>query len=251
LRTASISAASAATVARLSQITGLTWTSLGEKPVLETGATVVAYLAATRISRLGGNHPLLNPTLLAIILISLGLEATRTPYEAYLHGAAAIHFMLGPAVVLLAVPLFRQRAVIRASAGLIGVGLGIGWSPECCWTRVGVWSKFANHPLSGAQIGNSRNCCRRIRADRRVADAYDCACDNDWSHGGRSRTIIARLARIDDPRVVGLTMGIASHGIGTARALQINEMAGAFAGLGMGLNGVLTASLLPFICRLL
>ena len=59
--------------------------------------------------------------------------------------------------------------------------------------------------------------------------------------------IIARLARIDDPRVVGLTMGIASHGIGTARALQINEVAGAFSGLGMGLNGVLTAILLPLI----
>jgi len=63
--------------------------------------------------------------------------------------------------------------------------------------------------------------------------------------------IIARLARIDDPRVVGLTMGIASHGIGTARALQINEVAGAFSGLGMGLNGVLTAILLPLIFRLL
>ena len=63
--------------------------------------------------------------------------------------------------------------------------------------------------------------------------------------------IIARLARIDDPRVVGLTMGIASHGIGTARTLQINEVAGAFSGLGMGLNGVLTAILLPLIFRLL
>jgi putative effector of murein hydrolase len=59
--------------------------------------------------------------------------------------------------------------------------------------------------------------------------------------------IVARLARIDDPRVVGLTMGIASHGIGTARALQINEVAGAFSGLGMGLNRVLTAILLPLI----
>ena len=85
-----------------------------------------AFLAATRISRLGGNHPLLNPTLLAIILISLGLEATHTPYEVYLRGADVVHFMLGPAVVLLAVPLFRQRAVIRASARLIAMGLAVG-----------------------------------------------------------------------------------------------------------------------------
>src|SRR6516165_10807747 len=71
-------------------------------------------------------YPLLNPTLLAIILISLGLEATHIPYEVYLRGADVIHFMLGPAVVLLAVPLFRQRAVIRASARLIAVGLAVG-----------------------------------------------------------------------------------------------------------------------------
>ena len=110
----------------LSQLTSLTWTALAEKPVLETGATVFAFLAATRISRLGGNHPLLNPTLLAIILISLGLEASHIPYDVYLRGADAIHFMLGPAVVLLAVPLFRQRGVIRASARLIAVGLAVG-----------------------------------------------------------------------------------------------------------------------------
>jgi len=46
----------------------------------------------------------------------------------------------------------------------------------------------------------------------------------------------SRTLRIDDPRVVGLTMGIASHGIGTARALQISEVASAFSGPGMGLN---------------
>src|SRR6478736_1083630 len=110
----------------LSQLTSLTWAALAEKPVLETGATVFAFLAATRISRMGGNHPLLNPTLLAIILISLGLEGSHIPYDAYLRGADPIHFMLGPAVVLLAVPLFRQRAIIRASARLIAVGLAVG-----------------------------------------------------------------------------------------------------------------------------
>src|SRR5579859_6560532 len=107
-------------------LTSLTWVSLADQPILETGATVFAFLAATRISRLGSNHPLLNPTLLAIILVSLGLEATNIPYETYLRGADAIHFMLGPAVVLLAVPLFRQRAVVRASLRLIVVGLAVG-----------------------------------------------------------------------------------------------------------------------------
>src|SRR5579859_2294277 len=97
----------------LDHIMQLTRTGLAEQPVLETGLTVFAFLAATRISRLGGNHPLLNPTLLAIILISLGLEAAHVPYQVYLRGTDAVTFMLGPAVVLLAVPLFRQRATTR------------------------------------------------------------------------------------------------------------------------------------------
>ena len=61
--------------------------------------------------------------------------------------------------------------------------------------------------------------------------------------------VVTRLARVGDPRAVGLALGIASHGIGTARALQLGEVAGAFSGLGMGLNGVLTAILLPLVFR--
>jgi putative effector of murein hydrolase len=66
----------------LDHLMQLTWTGLAEQPVLETGVTVFAFLAATRISRIGRNHPLLNPTLLAIIFISLGLELAHVPYQA-------------------------------------------------------------------------------------------------------------------------------------------------------------------------
>jgi putative effector of murein hydrolase len=59
------------------------------------------------------------------------------------------------------------------------------------------------------------------------------------------------LPAIEDPRIVGLAMGIASHGIGTALALQTSATAGAFSGLAMGRNGVLTAILLPLICGVL
>lgn len=234
----------------LSQLTSLTWTSLAEKPVLETGATVFAFLAATRISRLGGNHPLLNPTLLAIILISLGLEATHIPYEAYLRGADAIHFMLGPAVVLLAVPLFRQRAVIRASARLIAVGLAVGL-PVGVLSAVGLaWVLGASSQTTLSLAPKSVTAGIAVGISEQIGGLQTLTIVlviMTGITGAVLGPIVARLARIDDPRVVGLTMGIASHGIGTARALQINEVAGAFAGLGMGLNGVLTAILLPLI----
>jgi predicted murein hydrolase (TIGR00659 family) len=237
----------------LPHLAHLTWTTLSDKPILETGATVFAFLAAVRLSRLGGNHPLLNPTLLAILFIALGLEITGVPYETYLRGSDPVHFMLGPAVVLLAVPLFRQTATIRASGRLIAIGLlvglpvgvlsatGIAWAlgatPQ---TIVSLAPKSVTAGIAvgiSEQIGGLQNLTIVLVVMTGVTGAV-------------LGPIITRIARIDDPRVVGLSMGIASHGIGTARALQINEVAGAFSSLGMGLNGVLTAIVLPLIFKL-
>jgi putative effector of murein hydrolase len=61
---------------------------------------------------------------------------------------------------------------------------------------------------------------------------------------------LLRLLRVDDDAVQGFAIGVAAHGIGTARAFQISESAGAFAGLAMGLNGVVTALLLPVALQL-
>jgi putative effector of murein hydrolase len=58
---------------------------------------------------------------------------------------------------------------------------------------------------------------------------------------------VFNFLRINDPAIRGFAIGIASHGIGTARAFQISEQSGAFAALAMGLNGALTALLLPYL----
>ena len=237
-----------------SHLTELSWAGLAEKPVLETGATVFAFLAATRISRLSANHPLLNPTLLAIILISLGIEVAHIPYDTYLRGASTIHFMLGPAVVLLAVPLFRQRATIWASGRLIAVGLAVGL-PTGILSAVGIaWVLGASPQTVLSLAPKSVTAGIAVGISEQIGGLQTLTIVlviMTGITGAVLGPIIARLARIEDPRVVGLTMGIASHGIGTARALQISEVAGAFSGLGMGLNGVLTAILLPLICKLI
>ena len=62
---------------------------------------------------------------------------------------------------------------------------------------------------------------------------------------------ILNLLQIRDDAIRGFALGVSAHGIGTARAFQINEQMGAFAGLAMGLSGLLTALVLPFALRLL
>jgi putative effector of murein hydrolase len=68
--------------------------------------------------------------------------------------------------------------------------------------------------------------------------------------GAMTATTVLRLLRIDDQRAGGLAIGVASHGIGTARAFQVGEVAGAFSGLAMGLNALATAILIPLLFRL-
>ena len=69
--------------------------------------------------------------------------------------------------------------------------------------------------------------------------------------GAMLGTGLLRLIRVRDSRASGLAIGVASHGIGTARALQVSQVAGAFSGLAMGLNALATALLVPLLVRLL
>jgi len=237
----------------LPHLANLTWATLADKPILETGATVFAFLAAVRLSRVFGNHPLLNPTLLAILFIAIGIEATGVPYETYLRGSDPVHFMLGPAVVLLAVPLFRQTATIRASGRLIAIGLLVGL-PVGVLSAVGIaWLLGASPQTILSLAPKSVTAGIAVGVSEQIGGLQNLTIVlviMTGITGAVLGPIVTRLARVHDPRVVGLSIGIASHGIGTARALQINEVAGAFASLGMGLNGVLTAVLLPLLLRL-
>ncbi len=240
------------TLSHLPHLSNLTWAILADQPILETGATVFAYLAAVRLSRLFGNPPLLNPTLLAILFIAIGIEATHVPYETYLRGSDPVHFMLGPAVVLLAVPLFRQTGTIRASGRLIAVGLMTGL-PVGVLSAVGIaWALGASPQTILSLAPKSVTAGIAVGVSEQIGGLQNLTIVlviMTGIVGAVLGPIMTKLARVHDPRVIGLSMGIASHGIGTARALQINEVAGAFSSLGMGLNGVLTAIILPLVLK--
>lgn len=232
----------------------LAWSALAEQPVLEIGATVFAFLAATHLHRRSGGRALLNPTLIAILVIAVGLKLAGISYHTYLRGAGFIHFLLGPAVVLLAVPLFRQTTLVRASGRLLAVALAIGL-PAGVVSAVGIaWLLGASTETlltlapksvtSGIAIGISEK-IGGIPALTAVLVIMT------GIVGAVLGPVVTKAVGVQDPRAVGLAMGIAAHGIGTARALQMSEVAGAFSGLGMGLNGVLTAVLVPLVLTLL
>ena len=230
------------------------WVYLSADPLLGLTVTLLAYVAASRLfHRLGGNQ-LANPVLLSVLGLSALLHFTGVPYRAYFDGAQFVHFMLGPATVALAVPLYRQWRRVRRSALSVLVAL-------VCGSLTAALSAVA----AAALLGASRETLLSL-APKSVTTPV--AMGVSESIGGLPSLTavlviltgivgaviggaVLDLVRVRDPRSRGLAIGTAAHGIGTARALQMGEVAGAFSGLAMGLNALATALLLPLLVRLL
>ena len=230
------------------------WVYLAASPLLALTLTLVAYQAGVWLHRKSGGNPLVNPVLIAVGSIVCLLAITDTDYGTYFEGAQFVHFLLGPATVALAIPLYRQVQRVRHSllaicvavvcgsitAALSAVGIGwlLGASEQ---TLLSLAPKSATTPVAmgiSEQLGGLPSLTAAAVILTGIIGAI---CGSE----------LLKLFRITDSRATGLAMGVASHGIGTARALQINEVAGAFSGLAMGLNALATAILIPVIFRLL
>lgn len=226
------------------------WVYLSASPLLWLTSTLVVYQGAHWLWRRTGMTPLLNPVLVSIAILSLVLSFSDTGYSAYFDGARFIHFLLGPATVALAIPLYRQlgrllRSVWALAAGLLAgstaavlasVALGrlLGASHQ---TIMSLAPKSATSPIAmgvAEHIGGLPS----LTAVLVILTGIVGAVAGGW--------VLDRL-KITDERARGVALGTACHGIGTARALQMGEITGAFAGLAMGLNGIATAILVPII----
>lgn len=233
---------------------GDVWVYLSATPLLWLTATLLAYLAAHWLYEKANRNPLLNPVALAVALLIGILLATGTDYQSYFDGAQFVHFLLGPATVALAVPLYSnfaqvRRAVLPMLAALlagsvtavlsaVGIALAFGASFE---TVRSLAPKSVTTPIAmgiAEQIGGLPSLTAAMVIITGIL-------------GAMTATPLLNLMRIKDWRARGFAVGVAAHGIGTARAFHVNELAGTFAGLGMGLNALVTALLVPLLLALL
>ncbi len=212
--------------------------------------TLLAYQGAYWLYERANFHPLLNPVAWSVALLVALLVTTGTPYATYFDGAQFVHFLLGPATVALAVPLYAQFgklkrlalplsvALLAGSLTAIASAVGIGWmfgasretllslAPKSVTTPIamGIAEKLGGLPTLTAVLVVSTGII-----------------------GAVSAKYVLNTLRVSDHAVRGFAVGTAAHGIGTARAFQVSEEAGAFAGLAMGLNGLATAILFPLL----
>ncbi|NCQ25068.1 MAG: hypothetical protein COW54_00175 [Rhodobacteraceae bacterium CG17_big_fil_post_rev_8_21_14_2_50_63_15] len=229
------------------------WSYLSAEPLLWLTATLVAYLIGDAAARFARGNPLVNPVLVAMILLAALLWLTRTPYGTYFEGAQFVHFLLGPATVALAGPLHANLHHVRRALLPMLAALLVG---SCTAMASALWIAEA-FGVSGAQLASlapkSTTAPVAIGIAENLGGLPTLTAGLVILTGIIGAVIVTPLMnalRIRDWRARGFAVGVAAHGIGTARAFQVNETAGAFAGIGMGLNALLTALIAPYVLSL-
>ena len=229
-------------------INGL-WVYLSASPLFGLTLTLIAYGIGYRLYSAAKSNPLINPVLIAIAIIITVLTVLHIPYQDYFAGGQFIHFLLGPATVGLALPLYKQVAKLKrlwmpiSLALLFGVSLAsvstlliakyLGASHE---TLLSLAPKSVTTPVAMSiteQLGGVPSLTAVFVIITGIIGAIV----------GSS---LFRLLRIQDDSVKGIAMGITAHGIGTARAFQISAEKGAFSGLAMALSALVASLLVPW-----
>ncbi|MDE2385701.1 MAG: LrgB family protein [Alphaproteobacteria bacterium] len=220
------------------------WVYLSASPLLWLTGTLAAWALAQRVFEWGGKNPLLNPVLLCMLMIVPVLKLSGIDYQTYFNGAQFIHFLLGPATVALGIPLYQRLPTVRANLGPMLVALAVG-SVAAIGSTLLIGRMLGLPPLVIASIAPKS-------ATTAVAMAISSSLHGDPGLtaavvivtgicGSIIVTPLMNAMRVRDYSARGFAVGLASHGIGTARAFAVNADAGLFAGLGMGLNAAMTA----------
>ena len=224
-----------------------------ESPLYGITLTLAVYWLARLLWERTGRHPVLNPVLVAMLLGAAVVWALGTPYEQYMNGGRYVGFLLGPATVALALPIYRQRDAIRRAAPMVVVSLLVGsvaaiasgywitrWLGGTEAVALTMAPKSATTPISIALAEQVGGIPAMAAIFTIVAGVV----------GAAAGPAILTLVRIRDPRARGLAIGLSSHGVGTARALHDDETTGAFSGLATALNGLATSLLLGVVLAL-
>ncbi len=230
------------------------WVYLSQTPLLWLTVTLLVYAAADAASRVTHRHPLANPVLHSVWIIGAILLATGTPYPRYFEGAQFVHFLLGPATVALAVPLYENRKIVLSAvlpmliallAGGVTAIVSIVLLAEAIGLpRAVVLSLAPKSVTAGVAMGVSES----LGANPSITAV---AVILTGIMGAIVVTPLMNGLRIADFRARGFAAGLTSHGIGTARAFQVDAVAGVFAGVAMSLNALLTSLIVPLLLTVL
>ncbi|WP_237067850.1 LrgB family protein [Microbulbifer guangxiensis] len=210
---------------------------------------LVAFLLGLALYRRTGT-PLLHPIVGASAFTAACLWLLQIPYDHYQDASGLLYALLGPAVVALAVPLRQNLPIVRRAAWPLLVTLAVGAALAPAAGVLIALLLGAAEPVALALAGKAVTTPIALGLAEKVGAAASLTVGIVVFSGVVGAVLgPPLLARLDirDQRVLGFALGINAHAIGTARALEISALCGAFAALAMGLCGALTAVVLPLL----
>ena len=213
------------------------------------GTTLAAYVVARWLYRRYNIVPFF-PLITAPCAIILVMYLSKTSVETYQESNKLISFLVGPATVAFAVPLYRQWSKIKANwlailagivagsfTGLVSVVLAAKYLGAGTVVTMSLAAKSTSIPIA-VEVTRQLQGIEAISIFSVVATAII---------GGAIGPEFLRLVRVKDPVAIGLALGTAAHASGTARAFQLGEVEGSFSGAAIVLAGLATALMAPWI----
>jgi predicted murein hydrolase (TIGR00659 family) len=228
------------------------WVYLSTTPLLGLTLTLAAYHIGLECAAKAKFHPFANPVLIAMTIIAVLLSLTNTPYKSYFEGAQFVHFLLGTATVALAIPFFERIAALKRNAFALGVGLVAGAAATLVVAVVCARLLGASSASIASLIPKTVTAPIAMGISEAIGGVPTLSavfCIVTGIVGAASGKLIFDLLRIKSMAVRGFSLGANAHGIGTARAYTVSAEAGAFAGLALGLHGLIASFVLPWVAK--
>ncbi len=199
-------------------------------------------------------NPLVNPLLIAVVLVVGVLLLTGLPVEGYSQGMTGLNWLLTPATVCLALPLYEQvkRLKTHLPAILAGVIAGSVTSVLLVGGLCAVFSLDRQVTVSLLPKSITTAMGMVLSGDNGgIAALTTAAIVITGILGSLTGSLLCKLLKLKDPIAQGVALGTASHVIGTSRANEMGALQGAVSSLSLAVAGIVTAVLFPFACRFL
>lgn len=212
--------------------------------------TISAYKIGILIYEKSGKHALLQPIVIAYVIMLPILLLAKIPYKQYFDAVFILHFFLGPATVALALPLYKNLKLIQSYFLPIIITLFTG-GIFTILSAVGILWLF-----DASKITMLSMTTKSVTAPITLITAHDIGANASLAIGfvvitgllgALFGTFVFKLLKIKHDAAKGFALGLISHAVGTARAFEISENAAAFSALAMGLVGVFIAVVLPIV----
>ena len=226
---------------------------IGSIGVWGVALTLGAFALGTWLNRKTG-QALFNPLLLGSIFVIIFLSLVQIPFAEYKQSVSVLNYLLLPATVSLAVPLYEQWLPMKKNAKAVLCGILAGSVTSMVSIIAMSWILKLDPVLSASLMPKSVTSAIGAEVAQELGGIGSLAgalIILTGIVGNLSATALCRICKLHDPIARGVAIGTGSHAVGTARALQMGRVEGAVSSLSIAVAGVLTAAICPILANLL